>query len=128
MDERVTALRPFISTYAVLWNGITAGTALLELSRADAGRYVYRSQIEAGGVFRLVFPDDIIQSSTFVLEQGNVRPLEYHASDGDKGGRRDINLEFDWHTGRVTGLAERRPCRPRGERRHARSGCRCKLR
>jgi hypothetical protein len=109
-------LHPFSATYAVLWNGITAGTASLDLTREGADRFVYRSRIEAGGIFHLVFPDDILQASTFMLEDGGLRTLEYHASDGDKERRRDINLTFDWHVARITGLVERRavdiPLRP----------------
>jgi hypothetical protein len=103
------ALRPFTSSYAVAWNGITAGTATLDLVRESGDRYVYRSRIVAYGLFRIVFPDPIVQSSTLTLEGDTLQPLEYSASDGSHDRNRDIALTFDPSTHRITGTAEQKP-------------------
>jgi hypothetical protein len=100
--------RPFTSSYAVAWNGITAGTATLELVRESDDRYLYSSRIVAFGLFRIAFPDPIVQSSTLTLEGGALQPLDYSASDGSRDRSRDIALTFDPSTHRITGTAERR--------------------
>jgi len=101
-------LRPFVATYAVEWKGITAGTTTLELTPAGADRYVYRSRIAARGLFRLIFPEDISQSSRLTIEDGTVRPLEYRADDGPNDAARAIALDFDWAANRVRGTAEKK--------------------
>ena len=94
----------FSATYAVAWHGITAGESLLQLTGAD-GTWRYTSHIQAHGIFRLVFPDALVQSSTFALQDGHVAPLTYSES-GQKSDHSDgLDLTFDRGTGRVRGTA-----------------------
>jgi hypothetical protein len=99
--------QPFTASYTVHWKGITAGTASLTLAHQSDSRYSYTSLIAARGIFRLVFPGNISQSSTFELVDDAVRPLKYRASDGAADKSRDVALEFDWAGNRVRGSAER---------------------
>jgi len=101
--------QPFTATYAVSWNGIVAGSATLELAREDEHRYLYRSVISAAGLVRLVFPDDILQSSRFSFSGGLLQPIEYSATDGSRDHKHDIQLRFDPATARITGIANLTP-------------------
>lgn len=112
-DEAIAAnngLKPFSASYAVEWKGITAGSTTLDLADAGGGRWTYRSRIVARGIFRLAFPDDITQTSTFTLTpEGIVRPLQYRGDDGSSDKKRDVALEFDWTNSRITGTSELKP-------------------
>ncbi len=99
---------PFVATYQVAWHGITAGESVLTLSTEPSGTFTYSSNIKAHGIFRLVFPDALIQSSTFTLSDGHVAPVQYQESGQARDHSEDVNLIFDRGSGRVHGTAETR--------------------
>ena len=100
---------PFVATYQVAWHGITAGESALTLATLSPGTYSYSSNIKAHGIFRLVFPDALIQSSTFTLADGHVLPLHYQESGQARDHREDVDLTFDRTSERVHGTAETHP-------------------
>src|SRR5450755_4196417 len=93
---------PFVAKFAIEWKGITAGYTTLELTRTAPNAYTYRSRNVARGIFRLVFPDAISQTSTFSIVNGEVQPSSYHADDGERDSDKAVTLRFDWQSGRVT--------------------------
>ena len=97
---------PFVATYQVAWHGITAGESTLTLAIPAPGTFSYSSNIKAHGIFRLVFPDALIQSSTFTLADGHVVPLRYQESGQARDHSEDVDLTFDRTTGRVHGSAQ----------------------
>ncbi|HTB68918.1 MAG TPA: DUF3108 domain-containing protein [Steroidobacteraceae bacterium] len=99
---------PFVATYQVAWRGITAGDSTLTLAAAaqTPGTFTYSSNIKAHGIFRLVFPDALIQSSTFTLADGHIVPLHYQELGQARDHRDDVDLTFDPATGRVHGTSE----------------------
>jgi hypothetical protein len=99
----------FVAKFAIEWKGITAGYTTLELTRMAPNVYTYRSRNVARGIFRLVFPDAISQTSTFSIVNGEVQPSSYHADDGERDSDKAVTLRFDWQSGRVTGVAEKKP-------------------
>lgn len=103
------ALQPFTATYAVEWRGISAGQSVLELKKTGEDTYTYSSSNQARGLFRLAFPDAITQVSKLRIKDGQVQPLSYEVDDGSKSTERDVRLQFNWDTKRVTGTAENRP-------------------
>lgn len=104
-----TPLEPFRVTFDVVFLGVEAGTSTLELTREAPDRWRYESHNKARGLFRLAFPDEILQSSVFQLTATGPQPLRYRADDGTESTERDIALDFDWAASRVRGLAEQRP-------------------
>jgi hypothetical protein len=103
------ALKPFSTSYAVMWKGMKVGTSSLRLTEDAAGRYTYVSHNQARGIFRLAFPGDILQQSQFQLVGGLVRPLQFRGDDGTSDTARDVSLDFDWDANRARGTAEQRP-------------------
>ncbi len=94
---------PFVATYSVAWHGSGAGTSTLGLERtAAADEYLYTSTIRAGGLFRLVFPHPVRQSSRFRVAGGQVIPLAFESS----GAGQNVMVQFDWQINRVTGTAK----------------------
>jgi hypothetical protein len=99
---------PFVATYQVAWHGITAGDSTLTLAApaGTPGTFSYSSNIKAHGIFRLAFPDALIQSSTFTLADGHIVPLHYQEGGQARDHRDDVDLTFDATTGRVHGTSE----------------------
>jgi hypothetical protein len=97
-----------VATYQVAWHGITAGDSTLTLAAAaqSPATFTYSSNIKAHGIFRLVFPDALIQSSTFTLTDGHIVPVHYQELGQARDHRDDVDLTFDPATGRVHGTSE----------------------
>lgn len=93
---------PFVATYTVAWHGVTAGTSTLKLSETASDSYLYTSTDTAWGIFRLVFPSALRQSSRFRISAGEVEPLSFEAA----GPGNPVMAQFDWKDHRVTGTAK----------------------
>ena len=96
---------PFTATYAVEWHGINAGTSTLELTQTSPQSYLYTSTDSASGVFRLVFPHAMRQSSRFRIVSGTVEPITFEAA----GPGNPVRAQFNWRSGEVTGTAKGKP-------------------
>jgi hypothetical protein len=100
---------PFVAIYQVAWHGISAGESALTLALRTPGTYSYSSNIKAHGIFRLVFPDALIQSSTFTFADGHVVPLHYQESGLAHNHSDEVDLTFDRVSDRVHGTSETHP-------------------
>jgi hypothetical protein len=96
-------LKPFKATYSAEWKGMTAGTSIIELRNAGADTFIYSSTNSAHGLFRLAFPDALMQASTFRVTDGKIIPLTFRGTDEKQ---RAIDLTFDWTKLKVTGVAK----------------------
>lgn len=96
---------PFVATYTVAWHGVTAGTSTLELSETAPQSYVYTSTDTAWGIFRIVFPHALRQSSRFRISDGKIEPLSFEAA----GPGNPVTARFDWQDQRVSGMAKGKP-------------------
>ncbi|MCI0437081.1 MAG: DUF3108 domain-containing protein [Gemmatimonadetes bacterium] len=100
-------LSPFVAEYDVKYGNMSVGTSRTEFRHAGApGQWVIELRSTASGLAKLVASGTLMQRSTFELDAGGVRPLSYRFDDGTRRTTRDVALDFDWHTGRVTGVAE----------------------
>jgi Protein of unknown function (DUF3108) len=102
-------LQPFRATYSVVWRSFDAGTTELKLQHESDQRYVYSSRSNAAGLFHAFFSNEISQTSWFTVTKDGVRPDRYRGDDGSSKTARDISLDFNWETGRATGVAEDKP-------------------
>ena len=100
---------PFVATYQVAWHGIGAGESALTLAIQSPGTYSYSSNIKAHGIFRLVFPDALVQNSTFTYTDGHVVPLHYQESGLARNHSDEVDLTFDRTSERVHGTSETHP-------------------
>jgi hypothetical protein len=101
-------LKPFRATYAITWHGMSAGTSQLDLERVGEGRWTYASRSQARGLFRLAMPAELASRSLFRVHEGRVVPELFTADDGASSTEKDQRLEFNWSTGRVSGIVERK--------------------
>lgn len=101
-----SGLAPFTAHYQADWKTISVGTSDLELKQdTEPGHYVYTWTITARGIFRVVYPDDLIQKSWFSIVGDHVRPAKYSGVDGSSS----VDLDFDWNGGHVRGTSETKP-------------------
>ncbi len=103
-------LTPFIAEYEVRYGNLTVGTSRTELARgAEERSWIIESQSNARGFARIIASGTLTQRSRFDADASGLRPLSYRFDDGTKRTGHDVTLEFDWRSGRVTGVAEDEP-------------------
>ena len=99
-------LAAFSAHYQAEWKSISVGTSDLELKPdTERGRYVYTWTITAHGIFKMVYRDDLVQTSWLGIEAGHAKPTKYRAVDGSA----TVSLDFDWNDERVRGTSEGKP-------------------
>lgn len=102
-------LKPFVAVYALKWHAFTAGHSTVTLKQTGPQTYVYRSVNRARGLFRLAFPDAIVETSRFTIVDGQVRPLSYEEVNDPDRSDRNVRIDFDWQAGRVHGVQHGKP-------------------
>jgi Protein of unknown function (DUF3108) len=101
-----SGVAPFIAQYEAAWKGMTIGTSEIQLTRgAEVGTYMYVWTISARGFFRLAYRDDLVQKSWVTVVGDHVRPDKYFGKEGSQ----TVELNFDWHDKRATGVSETKP-------------------
>lgn len=101
-----TGIAPFVAHYLADWKGISVGTSEIELTRgAEPGQFLYTWTITAHGIFRIAYRDDLVQKSWLNVVGDHVRPDKYFGKEGSK----TVELNFDWHGKRATGVSETKP-------------------
>lgn len=104
--EPEVPLRPFQTSYDVLWRGFTGGVASFELRQDAAGTWSYINRNRPHGLFRLVPKASLTLTSSMSVEPAGVRPLLFTAKASDDG-EAQAELHFDWTGSRVTGFVEK---------------------
>jgi hypothetical protein len=101
-----SGIAPFIAKYEAAWKGMTIGTSEIRLTHdAEPGHYTYVWTISAQGFFRIAYRDDLVQKSWVTVVGDHVRPDKYFGKEGS----RTVELNFDWHDKRATGVSETKP-------------------
>jgi hypothetical protein len=99
-------IAPFIAHYEASWKGISVGTSEIQLLRGtEPGEYLYTWTITARGIARIAYRDDLVQRSWLNLIGEHVRPQKYFGKEGSQ----TVELNFDWHDKRATGVSETKP-------------------
>ncbi len=100
-------LDPYVADYKVKYGSLTVGISRTELNRGRAaGQWTMETRITATGLGRLMASENLVQHSTFRFDESGLRPLSYRFEDGSRQSDGDVELQFDWLAGRVTGTAE----------------------
>jgi hypothetical protein len=100
---RADELKPFEVSYTILYHGFTVAESALTLVQRDDDTWVYSSKTEPRGLGRLFSGMPMTQSVMRVTEAG-VQPLSYRAGAETPSPKRDINVQFNWENGHVTGV------------------------
>jgi hypothetical protein len=99
-------LRPFETSYEVIWHGFTGGLSSFELRQEPSGGWTYVNRNRPYGLFRLVPKASLTLTSRMSVDAAGVRPLLFTASDPDSGAPQ-AELHFDWTANRVKGFVEK---------------------
>jgi hypothetical protein len=103
-------LQPFVAEYAVRYASMSVGSSRFELKRdTGANRWIFESRANASGFGRLFASGTLIQTSWLVADAAGVRPLRFTFDDGMQRRSEDVDLRFDWNSGRVSGNAKGEP-------------------
>ena len=101
-------LRPYQATYNGIWHGMTVAVSNLRLEHSGDENWTYTSKSEPRGLGRMaagVFPP--LQVSVVRVTGNGVLPQSYRSEGGDAA--RSVDLNYDWHSQRVTGTYEGTP-------------------
>ena len=98
------ALLPYDAVYKVSRSGLTAQRHI-EL-RLDGETYTLVATTKLTGLLALTGRGPIIEESRFVLEKDRIRPLRYQLEDGSDNHAKDIQINFDWPSGKSHGYAK----------------------
>ena len=94
---------PFTAWYTLHTRGLTIGTVERRLEEVGSdGQYRYRSESRASGLGALFRDERILEESRWMLENQQIRPLEYSYSYRGSKKSRIIKMVFDWQRGTIT--------------------------
>ncbi|MGB1580664.1 MAG: DUF3108 domain-containing protein [Nevskiales bacterium] len=88
-------LSPYTAVYEVNRGNIMLGDTTFNLNKQDGGCYLLEGVAEPKGIAAM-FAGKMKESSHFCLENGRIRPRQYHV-EKEKGDEDDnYTLKFDW--------------------------------
>ena len=94
-----------VPTYQAVYEGFYRGRRVgeTELSvtpiAGNGGAYEFRSVSRVRGLYRLLAPRPVEELSEFVYGNGGIQPLAYALSNGNRSGKDNFRVEFDWERG-----------------------------
>ncbi len=101
---------PFVAEYEVRYGNLAVGSSRTAITPGPPpGRWTIETRTNASGFAKIVASGTLTQRSTFEVDAGMPRPSNYRFDDGTKDTDHDVTLDFDWHAGRVRGVAEDEP-------------------
>ena len=91
----------FAANYSIHLNGIQAGELKRSLVTNNDGTRLFKSKTQAKGLFALLKPEVIIETSLWSGSEKLIKPLEYRYTR--TGGRKNkrVALDFNWVTRQV---------------------------
>lgn len=98
---------PFSALYRVEADGFTVGELKRSLRRVEDGIFLLQSKMYTTGIAALFKPDTVVERSTWMLEEGSVRPLRYEYQYEGRGGEKLEKLIFNWSEGTITSVRDK---------------------
>ncbi|MET0102380.1 MAG: DUF3108 domain-containing protein [Sedimenticola sp.] len=95
-------LTPFSAEYSLNRNDTILGKVLITLELTPGGDYRYRAYTVTTGLISLFRDDQITEQSQGVVKNGSVRPDNYLYHHRRSNNPREVTVDFNWRTGRVT--------------------------
>lgn len=102
---RADELKPFEASYNWIWHGLTVAASELKLEKGADDTWTYAAKSDPRGIGR-AFSERPRQVSVVKVTAQGVQPQTYKADDGTGSSKRTIDLNYDWHGHRVTGVYE----------------------
>ena len=92
---------PFEASYSLRVMGTKFASMKRSFSYLPSGEYSYLSETNTTGLASLLYKDKIVEQSTWLLENGKIKPVQY--SYDRSGGKklRKVTIAFDWNSGMI---------------------------
>ncbi len=97
-------LLPYDATYKISRSGLTAQRHIR--LRRDGELYTLVARLEPTGLLALSGWKTVTEESRFVLKNDRIHPLTYRRDDGSTRIDKDIQINFDWSSGKSHGRAK----------------------
>ncbi len=106
-DIALRTLTPHVAEYKVKIS-VLSGKMRTEVKVTENG-YSAKSELRASGLARLFVRGDVVEHSTFMIQDGGVKPLHYESTDKISKKDKQMSFDFDWAENRVTGSVNSNP-------------------
>ncbi len=100
-DSAITHLDGFTATYDLYNRGIRVAEMKRNLSQQDDGFYHFRSESHTVGLVSLFRDDQIIEESTWELENGVIKAVFYKYLHTGRKKQRNVTVDFDWKRNQI---------------------------
>lgn len=94
--------QPFEAKYSLRVMGTKFALMKRSFSQLPSGAYIYQSETNTTGLASLLYKDKVIERSTWVFENGQIKPVEYSYDRSGGKKKRNVTIEFDWNTGMIS--------------------------
>ncbi|WP_428603461.1 DUF3108 domain-containing protein [Sedimenticola sp.] len=101
LGETDVSLKPYSAEYRVSKGSFVIGRATITLSLSSDDRYTYRAFTAPVGLAAVFRKDEITELSEGRLRNDQVIPSRYLYTHKRPKRTRQVNLDFNWRTGRV---------------------------
>lgn len=92
----------FEASYSLSLMGTKFAFMRRSFTQLPGGEYFYLSETNTTGLASLLYKDRIVEQSTWLLDDGKIKPVQY--SYDRSGGKklRKVTIDFDWNTGMIS--------------------------
>lgn len=93
---------PFKASYSLSIMGTKFALMKRSFTRLSGGEYSYLSETNTTGLAALLYKDRIVEQSTWLLDNGKIKPIQY--SYDRSGGKkiRKVTIAFNWNSGMIS--------------------------
>ena len=94
--------KPFEANYSLRVMGTKFALMKRSFSRLPDGAYIYLSETNTTGLASLLYKDKVIERSTWLFENGQIKPVEYSYDRSGGKKKRNVTIEFNWNSGMIS--------------------------
>ena len=94
--------QPFEANYSLSVMGTEFASMKRSFSQLPSGAYIYLSETNTTGLASLLYKDKVIERSTWLFEDGQIKPVEYSYDRSGGKKTRNVIIEFDWNSGTIS--------------------------
>ncbi len=103
-------LQPYTAKYQVSYRGLGGGEIEASFQRLDGGEvWQYQTRAFPNFLGRIAVSPQARETGTMRISGTGVRPLSFSFDDGSRDSNKDVRLDYDWSSARVTGTVEGNP-------------------
>ena len=103
-------LQPYTARYQVSYRGLSGGEIEASFRRGNArDLWQYETRAYPNLFGRIAVSPQARETSTMLVTPEGAKPMSFDDNDGSSSAAKDVRLNYDWGSGKVTGTAEGKP-------------------